>query len=388
MYELYGDKKMSNQETKTMEPAPVSAEKERVMSVDVLRGFDMFWLIGGSGCAFSLLEVIGGPLKEPLGAQLEHVTWIGFRFYDLIFPLFVFMVGMSVVFSLSKTVKGENRQIPYARIFRRFLIMFALGVIYSGGFSQVISEVRWMGVLQRLALSYLFAALLFCFLDWKGILATCIATLLGYWLVVAFMPVPGHTGISWEPGKNIACYIDSILLPGRKAEVTFDPEGILSTLPAVCTALMGILAALFLKSGKYSPTQKCLAFVGAGIACVLVGQLWGLHFPVIKKIWSSSFVLVAGGYSLLLLGFFYWVVDIAKIRWWITPFVWIGVNPLTIYLLRNILDFNKLATRFTGGSIEEILGPAWAELLHDSVALGLALTLLWYLNKKKIYLRL
>lgn len=362
-------------------------KQERIVCVDVLRGFDMFWLVGGSGVALAVARFLPEPLKTAISDQFEHVDWAGFRFYDLIFPLFLFIVGMSVVFSLGTLVANQGRAQAYRRILRRFVLMFLLGVLYSGGMTHVWPEIRWLGVLQRLALGYLFAGLLFCHLNWRGLLNVCVVLLLAYWALLSFVPLPGHTTVSWERGENWACYLDAMYLPGRLHDGGWDPEGLLSTIPAIATALLGTLSAQFLISPRFSPMRKFTCFMAAGIAMAAAGYLWGLQFPVIKKIWTSSYVLVAGGYSVLLLGLFYLIVDIWQIRWWTAPFVWIGINPLTIYLLRNFMDFNKFAERFVGGSVAAAVGTDGAYLLQTSVSLALSILVVWYLNRKRIYLR-
>ncbi len=373
--------------TAQRDESTAAAEPQRILCVDVLRGFDMFWLVGGTGLFLGIARFLPEPFRTVLSGQLEHVKWEGFRFYDLIFPLFVFVVGMSVVFSLGKLLREKGRAAAYRRIFRRFALMFALGVFYSGGMTNPISEVRWLGVLQRLALCYLFAGLLFCHLEWRGLFGVCVALLLGYWAFLSFVPLPGRDAVSWEAGENWSCYLDSIWLPGRKHDGAWDPEGLLSTAPAVASSLLGVLAALFLMSKKYLPARKCACFIGAGVLLLVLGYAWGIQFPIVKKIWTSSFVLVAGGYSVLLLGLFYLVLDIWQVRWWTTPFIWIGLNPLTIYLLRNVMDFNKLADRFVGGSLAAAAGEDGAYLMRMMASLAFSLLVVWYLNRRKIYLR-
>jgi len=358
----------------------------RMLSVDVLRGFDMFWITGGTGFMLGVLRMLGDPVKGWIEPQMKHVDWEGFHFHDLIFPLFVFVVGMSVVFSLERILATDGRRGAYRRILRRFVIMYLLGVLYAGGVAP--GDVRWMGVLQRLALCYLFAGLLFCHLGWRGMLGVAVGLLVGYWALLCFVPIPGRETVSFAPEENWANLLDAWWLPGRKNDGTWDPEGLLSTFPAVASALMGVLAALFLKSEKHSPARKAVLFLLAGAALVALGHLWGLQFPVIKKIWTSSYVLVSGGWSLVMLGLFYLVVDVWRIRWWTAPFMWIGVNPLTIYLIRNFMDFNKFADRFVGGNVALAVGEDWAYFLQMTVSVAFTFLVVWYLNRRKIYLRI
>ena len=363
--------------------------EDRILSVDVLRGFDMFWLVGGSGLAMAALKLCGGGVAEALSLQFEHVDWDGFRFYDLIFPLFAFVVGMSIVFSLGKVVERDGIAAAYKRILRRFVLLFLLGVFYYGGLSHDWPEIRWVGVLQRLALCYLFAGILFCHLRTRWLVAVCAGLLIGYWVWLAFIPVPGQDAVSWAKDVHWPAYIDDALLPGRRYfDGKWDPEGILSTIPAVCTSLLGVFAAQVLISKSVSANRKLLFFIAGGAAMAAAGYLWGLQFPIIKKIWTSSYVLVAGGYSMILLGIFYLIVDVCRIQWWTAPFVWIGANPLTIYLLRNIVDFEELSNRFVGGPLSAAAGEGVARLLVAAASLALSLIIVRFLYRKKIFLRL
>jgi predicted acyltransferase len=374
---------LENIASTTLPPAP-----SRIVSVDVLRGFDMFWLVGGAGVALGIGKMIGPVAHILILRQLEHAQWEGFYFYDLIFPLFVFLAGMSITFSMGRTVQEKGRATALLRLLRRCIIMFLLGILYNGGLSKPWPEVRLMGVLQRIALACLFAGILFCFLDWRGLVGVLAIALLGYWAFLSFVPLPGQDTITWSEGQNWACWLDAQFLPGYKHYGTYDPEGILSTIPAVGTCLLGVLAGFAMKNEQIKPLRKTAIFFLAGLVLVLLGYLWGYQCPIIKKIWTPSYVFVAGGYSLLLLSIFYYIVDVLKIRFWTVPFIWIGVNPLTIYLARSLVDFSKIAERFVGGSIALWAGENGAYMLKMCMILVLSLLFVWFLNKKKIYLRL
>lgn len=359
----------------------------RLMSVDALRGFDMFWIIGAAGLARGLKDISDtGPVKF-LHDQLGHVEWEGFVFYDLIFPLFVFLVGMSAVFSLSGILERSGPATAYKRIVRRFLILYLLGIIYYGGFSKGWGDIRLLGVLQRLALCYLFVGLIFCRFNLYGMVVICAGLLAGYWALMTYVPVPGVGAGCFEPGRNLANYIDSICLPGRKWDGTWDPEGLLSTFPAVGTCLIGCFAGMLLRNRSASDWAKVVVLLVGGAAGVAAGYHWGQTFPVIKKIWTSSYVLVAGGYSCILLGVFYLVLDVWKIRIWALPFVWIGMNALTIYMLSNILSFHTLAERFVGGNLNRSLFGHYGLLATAVLALGLKIGLVYFLYRKRIFIR-
>lgn len=391
------------------------------MSLDALRGFDMFWIVGADALARGLRGMSDTGFTGLLATQLEHVNWEGFRFYDLIFPLFVFMVGVATVFSLSRMIEQDGRAAAVGRVLRRGVLLFAIGIFYSGGFSNPWPEIRLMGVLNRIALAYLFTGLLFCYLRPRALMAVCAGLLLGYWAMLALVPFPdvrptpdtkiiaketGFTSVSqlnlastsrirgtYDKGVNLANYMDQKYLPGRKYDGTWDPEGILSTLPAIATCLLGVFSGLLLKNAAVPDARKVIYLIGFGVAGVGLGWLWSLQFPVIKKIWTSSYVLVAGGYSAILLGVFYQIVDVWKRRTWCQPFVWIGMNSITIYLASNILGgFRNLARRLVGGDVQEFLNAYAMKGLGDMmISIAGLLLVFWFarfLYQRKIFLRL
>jgi predicted acyltransferase len=359
---------------------------ERILSVDALRGFDMFWIVGGEALVFGLTPLSNGPVISFLCKQLEHKEWAGFAFLDLIFPLFVFLVGVSLVFSLGGLVEREGKAAAHKRIFRRFVLLFLLGVFYYGGFSHYWPDIRLVGVLQRLALCYLFAGLLFCYLKPRALVAVCAAFLVGYWLLLCFVPVPDVGVVSVTMDHNWPRYIDDKFLPGEFCYGGWDPEGLLSTIPAVASCLLGVFAGLLLKNKTIPDKRKAYSLFLAGIVLMPLGYLWGLHFPVIKNIWTSSFVLVAGGYSYLLLGLFFTVIDLWKIQRWAKPFFWIGANSLTIYLLCNMVSFSALSQRFVGGDICKACN-SYGNLVQAIVQMTLILLLVRFLYRRKIFLR-
>jgi predicted acyltransferase len=432
--------------------APAAATSQRLMSVDALRGFDMFWIIGADALVGALHRMTPNRPTALLADQLEHADWAGFHFYDLIFPLFVFLMGVSVVFSLTKTIEREGRGTALKRVFRRGILLFLVGLFYSGGFSSSWPDMRLMGVLNRIALAYMFGGLLFCFLKPRALVAVCVSILLGYWALMALVPIRDiqldkknlaqlaekagdpdtaalfrHGGNpsaikdspAWAaaqrmfyattnyvtgkygPGYNLSDHIDFQYLPGRKYDTFFDPEGFVSTLPAVATCLLGIFAGLLLKSQTVPDQRKVLLLLSFGCASAILGWVWNLQFPVIKKIWTSSYVLVAGGYSAMLLGAFYQIVDIWRVRGWCQPFVWMGMNSITIYLANNILGydfghdyygFRKIAPRFLGGDVKAFLDAhvtqGFGELVVSLAGLLLAFWFVRFLYHRKIFLRL
>ncbi|MBL9201017.1 MAG: DUF5009 domain-containing protein, partial [Opitutaceae bacterium] len=207
----------------------------------------------------------------------------------------------------------------------------------------------------------------------------------------AFEATTARVTGGYEPGKNLANHLDFQFLPGRKYDTYYDPEGYLSTLPAIATCLLGVFAGLLLRRTDRSDAQKLTALVIGGVAALALGHLWGLQFPVIKKIWTSSFVLVAGGWSLLLLALFYWVIDVRGAKRWCTPLVWVGLNPITLYLISGIVGYRGLANRIVGGDVraffDRVLGAGGGDLGTNLGAIAIMLTLAWFLHKRQIYLR-
>lgn len=365
----------------------VPAISNRLLCLDAFRGFDMFWIVGAENIVHAMRKISDRGWIRLLADQMDHKEWEGFAFYDLIFPTFVFIAGVSIVYSLGRLVEQEERATAYRRVVTRGALLYAVGIFYYGGIMKGVDHIRLLGVLQRIALSYTFAALLFCTFRLRGLAIAFAALLLGYWALMTFVPVPDVGAGNFAEGKNLANYIDKQYLPLRKWDGDHDPEGLLSTLPAIGTCLMGVFAGYLLKDARLGQQRKFFYLVAGGVASVALGWLWGLQFPVIKKIWTSSYVLVAGGYSALLLAAFYQVIEIWGFSAWALPFVWIGMNPITVYLAHNIVDFDELALRFAGGPIKESAG-VYGELLVTTVIMALTFLLVRFMYNRKIFLRI
>jgi predicted acyltransferase len=419
---------------------------QRLMSVDALRGFDMFWIIGGDSLVYALDRMTQTRPVAFVAGQLEHANWEGFHAYDLIFPLFVFIMGVSLFFSLSRTLERAGRAEALKRVFVRSLALYLAGIFFNGGLTNEWPDVRLSGVLSRIALVYFFGGLLFCFFQPRTLAAICVSLLVGYWALMTFVPIrdiqlertnlarlaeqsgdPASAALfndpkfgnpsgvrhspamaaarkmfyattNWtagrfDPGRNLSDHLDFQYLRGFKYEVFADAEGLLSTLPAVATCLLGIFAGLLLQSQTVPDRHKVLYLITAGVACAALGWLWSLQFPVIKKLWTSSFVLVAGGYSAILLGIFYWVVEVWQARMWCQPFVWMGMNSITIYLTGAVIGgFRKPALRLVGGDVKSFfdahLAQGAGDLMVSLTGLFLAFWLMRFMYRRKIFLKL
>lgn len=401
--------------TPVQSPPPARAPSGRLMSLDALRGFDMFWIVGGEEIIHALYKGAPNAFTGLLHRQLQHKAWAGLAFYDLIFPLFVFLVGASLVFSLTRTIEQGGKTLALRRIFIRSLVLYIFGLLVYGGISKGLEEVRWLGVLQRIALCYFFSGLIFCTFRLRGIIVICASLLIGYWGLVTFVPVRDFnlqtehlktlnlqprsaetrnlflSTTNWvrgrfDDGLNLTQHLDYQYLPGYKWDGAYDPEGLLSTLPATATCLLGVFAGFFLRNSNSSQRKKVAWLLVAGVTGVLAGFAWGIQFPVIKKIWTSSYVLVAAGYACLFLAVFYEIVEIRGWRKWCIPFVWIGMNPITIYLAADFIHFSQLAELVAGGPVKAALG-TWGDLGIALVAMALVFALVRFLYQRKIFLR-
>ncbi len=408
-----GPQSASTQPSTQIPPQP---QTKRLMSLDALRGFDMFWIVGGEEVVHGLYRAWPIAPFAVLHHQMNHKAWAGVAFYDLIFPLFVFIVGVSLVFSLTRTIEQHGKSHALKRIFVRSLILYIFGLLVYGGISKGLDQVRWLGVLQRIALAYFFTGVLFCTFRLRGLVISCAALLLGYWALTTYVPIrdfnlqkehlqtmnlePGSRQMralflsttNWvtgrfDDGENLTQHLDYLYLPGFKWDGAYDPEGLLSTLPAIGTCLLGVFVGLFLRNSKASDQKKVMYLLAAGVVAVLAGFLWGLQFPVIKKIWTSSYVLVAAGYACIFLAAFYQMIEIWGWRKWCTPFVWIGMNPITIYLIFHLLEIPPLAERVVGGPVRQAFGSA-GDLLVGCTVVALMFAVVRFLYTRKVFLRL
>ena len=358
----------------------------RVLSIDALRGFDMFWIIGGDALFREIGRRSGTRAGSLIEEQLEHVAWEGFRYYDLIFPLFLFLVGAVLPFSLGK-ISETDRRAAYFRIARRTAILFLLGLIANDLMQFDWPNLRVAGVLQRIAICYGVASIVFLNTRITGQTAIFLAILGGYWLLMTFVGAPGGRAGDLSAEGNLAGWVDRHFLPGRIYEAYYgygDNEGFLSTIPAIATTLLGAMAGQWLRSSRAGWT-KVGGLAIAGAASVALGFLWGGSFPIIKNLWTSSFVLVAGGFSLLLLALFYAIIDVLGFRAWAFVFVVIGSNAILIYVLPGIVDVRGIVDFFLGGAMK--YSGDWAPVVRLAGVLLVEWLFLLFLYRHKIFLR-
>jgi predicted acyltransferase len=302
---------------------------QRLFSLDVFRG-----------ATIAAMILVNNPGDwGNVYAPLLHADWHGVTPTDLIFPFFIFIVGVSIALALSKRKeRGDAQGEIVKKIIGRSIIIFLIGLMLNGFPYFKLDTIRIPGVLQRIALVYGISALLFLKLDWKGMVAAAVVCLLGYWGLMTLVPTPDGYPPNLDPETNLGAWLDRTVLSGHlwSQSKVWDPEGLLSTLPAIATGISGILAGLWIRHEKRA-TQMVLGLLGTGIVLVGISLLWDLVFPINKKIWTSSYVLFSSGMAAVLLAITYWVVDIMKIRWWTKPFVIYGMNALFVFVVSGLI---------------------------------------------------
>lgn len=367
--------------------------KERLISLDVFRGITIAGMI-----------LVNNPGSwGNIYPALAHAKWHGCTPTDLIFPFFLFIVGVAITLSLTKRKeRGDNQTKLMLQIFRRSITLFALGIILHGFPYFDFSTIRIPGVLQRIAVVYLFSSIIFLKFNikWQAYIGGVL--LLLYWGLMTLIPVPGVGYPNLEPTTNLAAYIDNLLLNGHLWKFTgvWDPEGILSTLPAISSAIAGIMLGHWLRTKNDSTTKVVWMFI-FGNAGILLGIIWDMWFPLNKNIWTSSYVVYTTGLALHFFAFCYWFIDVKGIKWWTKPFVVYGLNAITVFFLSGIIGRLMTLIMVTGADGKEIalktylynalftpyLSPINASLAWALSYVVIWLGLMWILYAKKIFIK-
>ncbi len=367
----------------TTKPLRTEPEK-RLQSLDALRGFDMFWITGGGYLATVIAQMTGA---EWLGNQMHHVEWAGFRFEDLIFPLFMFIAGVAVPFSVgSKLEKNVPKRRLFIKIFNRLLLLIVLGILYNGVFKNGFADGRIASVLGQIGIGYFFAALIYLYFPaLKSRIFWLAGILVGFGVIQLLIPVPGVGAGVLTPEGCINGYIDRLFLPGRLYGGVYDPEGILCSLSATGVTLMGTIAGNILRHKKTSDWQKIGYLTATGVGLIVLALAFSTFYPIIKKCWTSTFNMMAGGISFILMALFFLIIDHWKFRGWAFYFKVIGMNSIFVYLFTRIIDTQNI-TQFFVGWIIKPMGDASALALAIST-LTVIWLLLYYMYKRKIFLR-
>ena len=368
-------------------------KSQRLLSIDALRGFEMLFIMGFSSLVVAVCNLVPGGSDCWLATTMGHAKWHGFTHHDTIFPLFLFLAGMSFPFSYAKQVSlGTPAKKIYIKIFKRAITLIFLGLVYNGLFKLDFEKLRVCSVLGRIGMAWMCAAILYINFKPKTRAIICAAILVGYWLLIRFVPAPDTPGADpLSMQGNLIGYIDRLITPGRLIYDSgrFDPEGLLSTFPAIVSAMLGIFTGEFVRvsDDNISGTRKTLYMAGAAVAMLAVGLLWSIDFPLNKMLWSSSFVLVVGSYCLGMFALFYYIIDVRKWQKWTTFFTVIGMNSITIYMAQRIVSFSGINKFFFSG-LADMLPEPWAKVLYATGYVAICWLFLYFLYKKKVFLKI
>lgn len=362
---------------------------QRLFSLDALRGFDMFWIMGAEEIFHKLAEITNKPVWEAASNQFTHPDWHGFALYDLIFPLFLFLAGVATPYSVGRQLeKGKDKQGLVLKVIKRGLILVLLGIVYNNGLEiKPISEIRFASVLGRIGIAYMFANIIYIYFKDRGQIIWFVSLLIGYWLLLLFGSAPGYPAGDLSMEGNIVSYLDTLLVPGKLYLGIHDPEGLVSAIPAIGTALLGIYTGNMLKN---TPVDKQKATVvkmlAIGVGLVVLAQIWNIFFPINKNLWTSSFVLQCGGISMLLMAIFYYIIDVLGHQKWAFFFKVIGMNSILIYLSGHFIDWEYTTSAlFTW--LGQLVGDPFNAVVMVVCFLAVKWVFLYFMYKKKVFLK-
>lgn len=383
--------------------APLGVQTTRAAAPARLMSLDLF-----RGATIALMILVNDPGNGSASYwPLKHANWNGWTPTDLVFPFFLFIVGTAMAFSFtSRLHRGESREHLLKHVLWRGLALFALGVFLNGFPDHYgLDHWRFYGVLQRIAICYVLASVLELWTDWRTQLAVAVTCIVGYWLLMRFVPVPGfgvptHDVPILDPDRNIAAWLDRKLMMGHLYEGTRDPEGVISTIPALATCLAGLLTGKWLRTARSQKT-KALGMAVVGVLAIMAGKAWDPWFPINKKLWTSSYVLLTAGLALICLAACYWIVDVKRLRgWWTKLILVFGMNAIAAYcfaeLAAKLLDSIRLATH-GGATIQESLyqwlfapwaSPASASLMYALAYVAFCWAAMAVLYHKRLFLKI
>ena len=384
----------ATEQTPTVSPPPAG----RLLSLDVFRG-----------ATIAAMILVNNPGDEAVAYwPLLHAEWNGWTPTDLIFPFFLFIVGVSMAFSFSSRVeRGESRRELLKHVLWRGFVLFALGMFLNGFPNHYqLSTWRVYGVLQRIAVCYVITAILALWTGRRGQAIAILGCLVGYWLMMRFVPVPGfgvptHDIPLLDPDRNLVAWLDRKLLMGHLYEITRDPEGVLSTIPAIATSLLGLLTGQWLRSGR-SARAKALGMAAFGVIGLVAGEVLNPWFPINKKLWTSTYVIFTAALALACLAACYWVLDIERWRRWATPFLVFGMNAIAAYVLAGVVAhvIGRFEVHLADGTAltwQEVIyqrlfaglaSPPNASLLYALLFVAMCWAAMWVLYRKRIFLKI
>jgi len=384
------------QETEITAQEPKAPLAGRVMSIDALRGFDMFWIIGGWYIFDGLHKALNNTTTGFIMKQLKHVEWEDFVFEDLIMPLFLFIVGVVMPFSFNKRLeRGDSKWKLYVHVLMRSIILFILGMMAQGDLLKLDpSKLKiFCNTLQAIAAGYLISAIIILNMRLRWQIVTTVLLLLLFWALMMLVPFPGRVADRLNQDANLAAYIDWYILGPFDDGLNY--TWILSSMTFACTVMLGVFAGHLLSS-KIDNYRKVYILAALGIGTLVIGSLWGGWFfgigkfyfglfPIIKRLWTSSFVIFAAGLSYILLAAFYLVIDVWGLKKWAYGFVVIGTNAIFVYMLTHLINFRSVVPGFVGG-LDRFAGP-WKDFIHAVAGFALVWLILFWMYRKKTFIK-
>jgi len=365
----------------------MSLQSNRLISLDALRGFTI--------AAMIMVNFPGN--EQYVYFTLRHTKWNGLSFTDTIAPVFLFVIGVSIVYAYTKRLNdGTPKSSLYKKIIFRSFKIFAVGMFLNLMPDFDFDNIRWTGTLHRIALVFMFCAILFLNTNWKQQVWIAAVLLVAYWLALTLIPTPGIGKVMLEPGVNIVAWVDSKYLPGKMWQGTWDPESILSTIPAIVSGITGMLVGRLMMS-RLAPAEKVNYLMTAGLFSVIAGYFWGLIFPVNENLWTSSFVLVTSGLGALLLGALYFIVDMLGYKNGVRTGVIFGANAIAVYVLADVLALLFYRAEFGGLPLNELavnqlvqagMQPELASWIYALFFVAVNFVPAYILYRKKIFIKL
>lgn len=359
----------------------------RLESLDALRGFDMLFIMGGEGLVYAVAKALGHPEFK---ASFGHVEWHGLQFMDGIFPLFLFMAGVSFPFSCAKSrERGLGDRTIALKALKRGIVLVLLGLVCNRILDFDFSHLRVWSVLGRIGVAWMIAAWLYLLLGVKARLGVAVGILAAVTFGTCLITAPGvpMPVDPFSPEGNFGCWLDRTLTGGHIYRPLYDPEGFAGFFPAIVTAMLGMFAGEIVRRGGTTATRrKALELLWVGILCFAAGLALSAVFPVNKKLWSPSFVLVLGGISFALLSLFYWIIDVRGWRRWSLFFTVIGMNSITIYMAQRIVNFNNASSFFFKG-VASLFPEAWAPVVFQVGYIAVCWLFLYFLHRQRFYMK-
>lgn len=362
---------------------------DRIRSVDALRGFDMFWIVGGNILLLELAKLYDWAWLKWATTQLDHPAWQGFTFYDLIFPLFLFLAGVSMPISLGKKLaQGATKASLLGKVTLRAILLILLGIIYNGGLElRGLEETRLFSVLGFIGISYFIAALIYIFSDTKHRVMWTIGLLGGYYAALIFINVPEHGAGVHTPEGIFTGYIDRTWVAWKIYTPNYDPEGLFLPIAGAVIVIVGSLTGSFLVSCSWNKFLKAFLLGVFGAGFWFAAQQLEPHMMIAKNFWSPTFVILCLGWSLILLGAFYLIIDAIGFWQWAFFFIVIGMNSITIYMALRLFNFTETSKFLFGGTINKFFKIEYQPLLTSVAFILTWWMILLFMYRKKIFLR-